>query len=229
MGEILLTTPMNNNQYLLIFQCRPPVIFTNQLFLNFLLYFTTGMSLNLTFTYFFTFYYHNFLQHQTTGGKGIISTFKYQHMLNFSMILPLISLNQLLLPLILILILQATSGNIESQPGPDPNSAKSLNICHLNIRSILTASRLEELEDFVHTIHRFDVVALSETHLDSGDHDSQISINGYNLFRKDRDRRGGGVAFFIANHIQAFRRLDLEDPNTEMIWVETHYKKKKLI
>jgi hypothetical protein len=129
------------------------------------------------------------------------------------------------LPLILIKILLLKSGNVESQPGPEQTLSKSLSVCHMNIRSILAQSRLDELEDYIKTLHHFDVVALTETHLDANIQDSQLFIQGYTIYRKDRDRQGGGVAFYIADHLQSVRRLDLEDPNTEMIWVEINYKK----
>jgi hypothetical protein len=133
------------------------------------------------------------------------------------------------LPLILINLLLLKSGNVARHPGPDTSQSKSLSICHLNIRSILAPTRLEEFEDYIKTLHHFDVVALTETFLDASIQDSQISLQGYTIYRNDRDRRGGGVAFYIADHLQSVRRLDLENQHTEMIWVEINYKKKKLL
>lgn len=43
--------------------------------------------------------------------------------------------------------------------------------------------------------------AVSETHLDDIIENAAIPIPGYNVFRLDRDRFRGGVAFFIQHHI----------------------------
>jgi exonuclease III len=134
----------------------------------------------------------------------------------------------MIMPLILILILLLRSG-IEKNPGPDHSDQSLLNICHLNIRSILTLGRLEELEDYISVIHKFAIVALTETHLNSGIPDTKISIPGYNLFRNDRDRNGGGVALYVSDQLQAKRRPDLEPPGIETIWVEIWYKNQKLL
>ena len=42
--------------------------------------------------------------------------------------------------------------------------------------------------------HQFDIVAITETFLDSTIHDSHIVPPGYAVFRKDRDRHGSLVA-----------------------------------
>ena len=32
--------------------------------------------------------------------------------------------------------------------------------------------------------------------------DEEVSLSGFNLLRKDRDRHGGGIAVFISEHLQ---------------------------
>lgn len=69
-----------------------------------------------------------------------------------------------------------------------------MKIAHLNVRSLISG-----FNDFRHLVYEneFDIVALSETWL-SNDIDSDIiSLQGYNLFRKDRTGRGGGVALYL--------------------------------
>ncbi|XP_077979525.1 uncharacterized protein LOC144434880 [Glandiceps talaboti] len=52
-----------------------------------------------------------------------------------------------------------------------------------------------------------DIICLSETKLDSSILDSEIKIEGYNLIsRKDRNRRGGGVACYVKSSIPALDR-----------------------
>ena len=45
------------------------------------------------------------------------------------------------------------------------------------------------------------VHGITETKLDQSIHNEEISNDGYNLIRKDRNRHGGGVACFIKNNI----------------------------
>lgn len=65
-------------------------------------------------------------------------------------------------------------------------------------------------------------MAITETHLDASVNDSEIYIMGYNIFRFDRDRRGGGVAIYIQNHIPVKTRDDLTNTSLESIWLQVH-------
>lgn len=58
--------------------------------------------------------------------------------------------------------------------------------------------RKPEFRLFLQT-HKFPLVALTETHLSPQD---SLNIPGYKIYRKDRNRQGGGVALLVANHIQ---------------------------
>ena len=42
-----------------------------------------------------------------------------------------------------------------------------------------------------------DIIGLSETRLDSEITDNEVKIDGYNIFRRDRNRNGGGVAIYV--------------------------------
>lgn len=53
------------------------------------------------------------------------------------------------------------------------------------------------------------VMAITETHLNENIKDSELAIQGYNLFRLDRDGNGGGTAFYIQEQIPAKIRKDL--------------------
>ena len=82
----------------------------------------------------------------------------------------------------------------------DNNKLKCI---YFNARSIL--NKLDELELYL-AEENIDIVGVTETWLHSGIADSEISIRGYNIFRKDRNRtnkkRGGGVAFYIKDCIK---------------------------
>ena len=42
---------------------------------------------------------------------------------------------------------------------------------------------------------------ISETHLNNTFDDTVGEMHGYNIYRRDRNAKGGGVAVYIQNHI----------------------------
>ena len=69
--------------------------------------------------------------------------------------------------------------------------------------------------------YAFDVIAMSETWLDSSILITDISLPCYSEpHRLDRNRSGGGVLTFVKSNIYCIRRLDLESPNVEVLWLE---------
>lgn len=47
-----------------------------------------------------------------------------------------------------------------------------------------------------------------------------MAIPHFQIFRRDRDRHGGGVAFYCHESLHVRRRKDLESDNLELIWIE---------
>ena len=45
----------------------------------------------------------------------------------------------------------------------------------------------------------------------------------------DRNRQGGGVALYIRSSLACVRRLDLETPDTEMLWAEITSSHKRIL
>ena len=68
---------------------------------------------------------------------------------------------------------------------------------------------------------RVHIAVITETHLKKKHAGEQFNIEGYTLYRKDRTgRRGGGVALYVANHLQAAVWIcpgDSED--YELLWI----------
>ena len=54
-----------------------------------------------------------------------------------------------------------------------------------------------------------DILGLNETRLDNTIADSQIDIEGYDILRRDSNRNGGGVAFYVAQSLTYVNRQDL--------------------
>ena len=57
--------------------------------------------------------------------------------------------------------------------------------------------------------NKIDVGLISETTVDESFPNQQFKINGYKMFRKDRDRFGGGLIFYVNKQIPS-KVLSLE-------------------
>ena len=73
-----------------------------------------------------------------------------------------------------------------------------------------------------------DILGLNETRLDNTIADSQIDIEGYDILRRDRNRNGGGVAFYVAQSLTYVNRQDLlSHEDLEILTVEIKKPKSK--
>ena len=63
------------------------------------------------------------------------------------------------------------------------------------------------------------ILTLSETHLDNSFDDTVVAIDGYNIYIKYRNAKGGGVAIYVENHIRVKLRGDLMLNTVEVIWL----------
>ena len=89
------------------------------------------------------------------------------------------------------------SGDIELSPGPKLNSCKSFSICHWNLNSITSHNFIKvSLLTAYNSIHKFDIICLSETYLnfETLSSNENWNIPGYNLITADHlsnTKRGG--------------------------------------
>ena len=150
-----------------------------------------------------------------------------------------------------VLLLLALAGDVELNPGLSWDSSKSrcddasqretwsargenliasdqpsllspssgITIVHFNIRSLL--EHFDQLTEFVHD-HSPDIVAISETWLNDSVDASVLAMPGYNVYRADRHRHGGGVAIFAAaNLVCKAVPIDSGLPSSaESVWLE---------
>ncbi|XP_068739259.1 uncharacterized protein [Montipora capricornis] len=109
------------------------------------------------------------------------------------------------------------SANDESQTST-ANSRDSFPKCFvLNARSL--RNKVLDLQALL-LVDIFDVVAITETWLDSYFGDHELLMDGFNIFRKGRHiQRGGGVLLAVRNHLPCSRRFDLE-VEVEMLALE---------
>ena len=92
-------------------------------------------------------------------------------------------------------------GDIESNPGPRPNSGESFSICDWNLNSIVARnfSKISLLKVY-NAIHTYDIICLSETYLnhDTLSENDNLKIPGYALIRVDHpsNQKRGGICIY---------------------------------
>ena len=118
-----------------------------------------------------------------------------------------------LFSLIFLLLL---CGDVHPNPGPCINYS----VCHINARSIMAPHRLDDIEVCLGGCHGYDIIAVSETHLDSTVIEAKASLPDYDFFRLDRNRNGGGVGIYCRSNMAAKRLHVFEIPGLELIWIE---------
>ena len=71
---------------------------------------------------------------------------------------------------------------------------KGLNVVHLNIRSVIY--KIDQIRMMISQA-KIDVLCLTESWLNPNITDSELSIEGYKIFRKDRTlKKGGGILIY---------------------------------
>ena len=108
------------------------------------------------------------------------------------------NLNKLYIICCMFLLLLICAGDIELNPGPKKsNTSYNFSFCHCG-NSIVAHnfSKLSPLEAY-NVQHKFDMICLSETFLDSSD-DERLNMKGYKLIRADNhsDSKKGVVGIY---------------------------------
>ena len=126
---------------------------------------------------------------------------KYLHTLSFLVTIAKIWSLPLLYSLLILL-----GADTELNPGPKRVSTSNISICHWNLNSISAHNYiiLSLLKAYI-AIHKFDIICVSETHLDSStsSDDDNLAISGYNLIRSDHpsNNKRGGVCIYYKNFL----------------------------
>ena len=139
---------------------------------------------------------------------------------------------------IVLHLLLALSGNVESNPGPKGIWSHDVSICHSNIRSLKYKDpNTGTFERFMHIKCNFagtyDIITLSETWLSGSDTSDDFKLAGYQTpFRRDREYGAqgyGGVLAWVSNNIACKRHKEFELPNMETLWLECRSKNHKFL
>lgn len=100
-----------------------------------------------------------------------------------------------------------------------------LSFYHINICSLVN-----KIDEIALETEDFDIIGITETHLDNSVKNDEIVIpNYYEPIRRDRNRYGGGVAIYIRKNISYKRRQDLESKEIESLCIEIHKQPTKTI
>ena len=100
----------------------------------------------------------------------------------------------------------------------------NISILHLNIRSL--SKNWDPLLCFLHSVdnYKFTVLAITETWLNNYSPVDILQIEGYRLINVNRNnRRGGGVAIFVREHLTVKVRYDIAayfDESAEVLFIE---------
>jgi len=91
----------------------------------------------------------------------------------------------------------------------------------INVAALSKPHAVEQLAADL-TSYDTDVAVITETHFKARHSDKVISIPGYKLYRRDRQRRrGGGVTVYIRANIQSDGwTKPSDDPDYELLWVQ---------
>ena len=73
---------------------------------------------------------------------------------------------------------------------------KGMHFIHLNVNSLLP--KIHEIRKIANRT-KATIIGISETKLDETIYDNEVSIDGYTIIRKDRNRNGGGVCCYVLN------------------------------
>ena len=95
-------------------------------------------------------------------------------------------------------LLLLLSGDVELNPGQKRNSSNAFSICHWNLNNISAQNygKVFLLKAYI-TIHKFDIICISEIDLDSSipSDDNNLEISGYTLVRSDHPSNKKKVVF----------------------------------
>ena len=100
----------------------------------------------------------------------------------------------------------------------------ALNIGHFNINGL--RSKIDFIRIFLQE-HKFDILCLNETKIDSSIPDAAISVPGYTIFRQDRTCHGGGVLIYSSTHLTTKKLSHISKKSNETLWVEVKRKRSK--
>ena len=127
----------------------------------------------------------------------------------------------------IIVFVALICGSVHPHPGPDTD----LSICHVNMRSLQPHDRPVKLDELYSTLcidQKFQIICVSETWLDTTIENDIVSLPDYQLFRKGRDRHGGGIAIYALNSLPVKYLTEFSIDGVEIVCIEIKLVNKKI-
>lgn len=107
------------------------------------------------------------------------------------------------------------------------NNIRGPLLCHLNVNSI--QNKFEEVSTLVQQL-KAHVVFLTETKIDASYSNSQFKLKGYNCYRNDRAKGGGGIMAYFAYTLQTKRlKTNRKYKTVESLVIESKFGRHKVI
>ena len=112
---------------------------------------------------------------------------------------------------------------IDNMKGNIRIQKSTLNCMYTNARSVFNNNKREEIGLLLRN-NDIDILGITESWAHKEIEDAELSMEGYTMFRKDRDNkdkaRGGGVILYCRDELGAVRELEDKENNSETIWVK---------
>ena len=122
---------------------------------------------------------------------------------------------------------------MHTNPGPTPNEVESKNLftfAHWNLNSIKAHNfaRVQLINSYL-AINKCDIFAVSETALSADVPNTELEIEGYNIFRCDLQNGDthGGVLIYYKNNL-ALRRFPNLETHPNMLVTEISFGRKRV-
>ena len=101
------------------------------------------------------------------------------------------------------------------------SSHKDVKMAHINVCSL--RNKVDEIRCLQKQC-KFEILAITETHLHSSVSDAVLNIEGMKFLRLDRkSSKGGGCILFYSEHLRAVHRKDLFVDGLEAIWLQVRF------
>ena len=97
-------------------------------------------------------------------------------------------------------------------------------MAYFNARSLVNRSASLEVDVYS---KNFDIIAITEPHLDESVNSAALFPSNFRVYRRDRNRRGGGVLVAVSDKIICNQRDVLEESDIELLMLDIHYSKNK--
>ena len=115
--------------------------------------------------------------------------------------------------------------NVNSVNNVYNHGIKSLNCLYVIAKSLVNNLKIDELKAYVVVEFDLDIIGITDTWLNEGISNSEVAIDNFSMYRKDRSevKRGHaeGVIVYVWDAIVSFSCEEFNKYSTESIWCKS--------